>query len=271
MRLCTYFRHCAHTFYNNVDNGLIDMFKLVEFSTIEAKAAFINGNGQYFTSAEPTYELSPASISPEALKKAQGIAVSKNMAFDNEVSASNFIKASQKVVDIDRSYQLIQSLPEPTPHIENPASARTKIHRRLEATLRTEEPSPSFMKLLSSFNAVFGLSDASKRLIKRTSPELNLRPRADKEPWDSIAENYLGMVNSLLIQKGKLKEAKFALVQLRNNLSPQGEKKYGQSIAKLFKETHPNPHRDQEDDVKPWQRPIGSKPNPFKGQKKKWL
>lgn len=247
------------------------MYRLVEFSTIEAKAAFVNANGQYFVAVEPAFKLAPMTISPESLKKAQGIANSKNMAFDHETSASKFIKASQKVVDLDRSYQLIHSLPEPTPHIDNPVSARSKIHRRLEAILRSDEPSPSFLKLLSSFNAVFGLSDASKRLIERTSPELKLRPRSDEEPWDNIAENYLGMVNSLLIQKGKLKEAKFALIQLQKNLSPKGEKKYGQAISKLFKETHPNPHRDQDEEVKPWQRSVGSKPNPFKGQKKKWL
>lgn len=250
------------------------MFKLVEYNSLTASAAFLGSDGRYYTASGPSFILNPSTLSPEAIKKAKTLATEKNVAFGHETSASQFIKASQKVVDLNRSYQLINSLPEPLPHIDNPSSARAKIHRRLEETLRAGELSPAFMNQLLAFDAAFGLSTASKQLIKRAEPDFKFRSKEQDhsgKSWDDIAEDYLGMVHSLLIRQGKMKEAKFALLQLRKNLSPQGEKTFANAIEKLYGQTHPNPHRDRDEDIKPWQKGVSSKPNPFQGQKKKWL
>jgi hypothetical protein len=250
------------------------MIYLVEYSTNKAAASFMGDDGQLYVTSGPDFSLAPKKVSEKALAKAKAVAEQKNVAFDKNEQASRFIKASQKTVDLEKAHQLIQSLPEPLPHIDKPESARSKIHRRVDEALRSDTLTPSFMGMLSAFNATFGLSSATKNLIKRAEPDRKLREQAKDtktENWDDFAQDYLAMVNNLLIKRGKLKEAKFALLQLQNHLSPEAEKRFSKALDQMYQQTHPNPHRDRDEDIKPWQRQVSSRPNPFKGQKKKWL
>lgn len=264
----------THGFKHTQDNGLIAMYNLVQFNTKLALASFIDSSGRYYLANGPGFVLVPTPANHLVISQAKSLAASKNITFNKEIQASSFISASQKVVDLDRVSQLIYSMPSPLQHIDNPASARKQIHRRLEEALRSNTLTPEFVDRLTAFNATYGLSAASKNLIRRVDPSLDIRTPEkdiDNKGWDRFAQDFLGMVHSLLIKQGKFKEAKFALVQLQSKLSPQGEVKYAKAIEELYEQTHYNPHRDKDEELKPWQRSVSSSPNPFKGQKKKWL